>query len=111
MMRWLVGIITFLIVPVFSVYYDETTHSYNDLLVSISPDLPGRKMFISTSGMFYYCFLESDSAEILENVKAWITEVSCVVGSTIVMIYNLIKELSISSYSVCLHSNPPPINI
>ena len=51
MMRWF-RIITLLIVPVFSLHYDETTHSYNDLLVSISPDLPGKKMIISTWRIF-----------------------------------------------------------
>ena len=74
MMRWF-RIITFLIVPALSLYYDEETHSYNDLLVSISPDLPGMKIIIWTSRMFI-CILESRSQEILENVKAWITEVS-----------------------------------
>ena len=54
-----IAIIASLIVPLLSLEYDKSTHSYRDLLVSISPDLPA-----------------SSSQEIIENIKSFMTEAS-----------------------------------
>ena len=60
-----------------SLHYDATNHYYDDLLISISPDVQGDKNHISNR-LYISCknITGTQSDDTIENIKQWITEVS-----------------------------------
>ena len=61
-------------VSTFSLHYDPETRTYNDLLISISPDFEGCTH--SVEKKIVNCLrLEAQSEAIIRNLKTWITEV------------------------------------
>ena len=61
-----------------ALHYDRDTKSYKDLLVSISPDVPGR--ILVTINPLKPLNVESRSDEIISSIKSWITEVHLMRG-------------------------------
>ena len=59
----------------YSLEYDPASHQYEDLLISISPDIPGRHSF----SWIHWSLIFSDTKrdETIQNIKDWITQVSC----------------------------------
>ena len=63
-----------------SLHYDATNHYYDDLLISISPDVEGEKNHknIHSYTLCTSCknIIGTQSDDTIENIKQWITEVS-----------------------------------
>ena len=59
----------------YSLEYDPASHQYEDLLISISPDIPGGHSF----SWIHWSLIFSDTKrdETIQNIKDWITQVSC----------------------------------
>ena len=60
-------------VSTLSLHYDKAQHSYDELLISISPDVPGLELNIEIF-LYNYSFLETDRDITINNIKKWITE-------------------------------------
>ena len=62
-----------------SLHYDATNHYYDDLLISISPDVEGEKNHINIHSYIIYTSCKNitgaQSDDTIENIKQWITEV------------------------------------
>ena len=56
----------------FNLHFDN--NQYEDLLVSISPDIPGQNLK-SIFTWYLYLNLEDNAEETIQNIKTWITEV------------------------------------
>ena len=62
-----------------SLHYDATNHYYDDLLISISPDVEGEKNHLYRKNIFHVTcknITGTQSDDTIENIKQWITEVS-----------------------------------
>ena len=57
-----------------SLHYDYAQHFYDELLISISPDVPGLSFKTFINVLKLYFFLEIDRDITIENIKKWITE-------------------------------------
>ena len=59
-----------------SLHYDATNHYYDDLLISISPDVEGEKNHVYILYISCKNITGTQSDDTIENIKQWITEVS-----------------------------------
>ena len=72
----------------YSLEYDPASHQYEDLLISISPDIPGGHNL----SWIHLSLILSDTKrdETIQNIKDWITQVSC--SNFVLLKTNLCRE-------------------
>ena len=62
----------------YNLHYDSTNHYYDDLLISISPDVPGNHILAIVgigTNIILFLISETDSSKTINNIKFWLKEV------------------------------------